>query len=77
LEKPRGPQQIEIPQDHDHLNSVEEVIGYLEEKSSTWIAQNVERKARNSLGHKLWARKYFVSRTPEIASKLQLKLASP
>jgi putative transposase len=56
---------------------VEEVIGYLEEKSSTWIAQNVERKARNSLGHKLWARKYFVSRTPEIADKLQLKLAPP
>ena len=56
---------------------MEEVIGYLEEKSSTWIAQNVERKARNSLGHKLWARKYFVSRTPEIAGKLQLKLASP
>jgi hypothetical protein len=36
---------------------------------------NVERKARNSLGHKLWARKYFVSRTPEIADKLQLKPA--
>ena len=56
---------------------MEEVIGYLEEKSSTWIAQNVERKARNSLGNKLWARRYFVSRTPEIADKLQLKLASP
>jgi hypothetical protein len=38
---------------------VEEVIGYLKEKSSTWIAQNVERKARNFLGHKLWARGYF------------------
>ena len=38
-----------------------EVIGYLNEKSSTWIAQNVERKARNFLGHKLWARGYFVS----------------
>jgi hypothetical protein len=35
---------------------------------------NVERKARNSLG-RLWARKYFVSRTPEIADKLQLKPA--
>jgi REP element-mobilizing transposase RayT len=40
---------------------VEEVIGYLKKKSSTWIAQNVERKARNFLGHKLWARGYFVS----------------
>jgi hypothetical protein len=52
-------------------------IGYLEEKRSTWIAQNVERKARNSLVNKLWARKYFVSRTPEIADKLKLKLGSP
>jgi hypothetical protein len=56
---------------------VEEVIGYLEEKSSTWRTQNVERKARNSLGHKLWARVYFVSRTSETADKLQLKLAAP
>jgi hypothetical protein len=55
---------------------VEEVIGYLKEKSSTWIAQNVEREARNFLGHKLWARGYSVSRTPEMAGKLQLKLAS-
>ena len=69
---------------------MEEVIGYLKEKSSTWIAQNVERKARNFLGHKLWARGYFVStigrnkgmtcayiKNPEMADKLQLKLASP
>ena len=25
------------------------------------MAQNVERKARNFLGHKFWARGYFVS----------------
>jgi putative transposase len=31
--------------------SVAEVIGYLKGKSSIWIAQNVERKARNFLGH--------------------------
>ena len=30
-------------------------------KSSIWIAQNVERKLRNFLGHKFWARGYFVS----------------
>jgi putative transposase len=30
-------------------------------RSSTWIAQNVERKLRNFLGHKFWARGYFVS----------------
>jgi putative transposase len=40
---------------------VSEVIGYLKGKSSIWIAQNVERKLRNFLGHKFWARGYFVS----------------
>ena len=30
-------------------------------KSSIWIAQNVERKLRNFLGHKFWGRGYFVS----------------
>ena len=30
-------------------------------KSSIWIAQNVERKLRNFLVHKFWARGYFVS----------------
>ena len=34
---------------------------YLKGKSSIWIAQNVERKPRNFLGHKFWARGYFVS----------------
>ena len=32
-----------------------------ERKSSIWIAQNVERKMRNFLGHKFWARGYFVT----------------
>ena len=41
--------------------SVSDVIGYLKGKSSIWIAQNVERKLRNFLGHKFWARGYFVS----------------
>ena len=41
--------------------SVAEVIGDLKGKSSIWIAQNVERKVRNFLGHKFWARGYFVS----------------
>ena len=31
------------------------------EVSSIWIAQNVERKLCNFLGHKFWARGYFVS----------------
>ena len=54
--------------DHVHIlisippkYSVSEVIGYLKGKSSIWIAQNVERKLRNFLGHKFWARRYFVS----------------
>jgi REP-associated tyrosine transposase len=54
--------------DHVHMlisippkYSVAEVIGYLKGKSSIWIAQNVERKMRNFLGHKFWARGYFVS----------------
>jgi putative transposase len=34
--------------------------GYLK-GSSIWIARNVERKVGNSLGHKFWARGYFVS----------------
>jgi putative transposase len=41
--------------------SVAEVIGYLKGKSSIWIAQNVERKLRNFLGHKFWARGYVIS----------------
>ena len=54
--------------DHVHMlisippkYSVAEVIGYLKGKSSIWIARNVERKLRNFLGHKFWARRYFVS----------------
>ena len=39
--------------------SVAQIIGYMKGKSSIWIAQNVERKMRNFLGHKFWARGYF------------------
>ena len=49
--------------DHVHMlisippkYSVAEVIGFMKGKSSIWIAQNVERKARNFTGHKFWAR---------------------
>jgi putative transposase len=45
----------------DSAKIVAEVIGYLKGKSSIWVAQNVERKLRNFLGHKFWARGYFVS----------------
>jgi putative transposase len=38
-----------------------EVIGFIKGKSSIWIAQNIERKAKSFTGHKFWARGYFVS----------------
>ena len=54
--------------DHVHMlistppkYSVAQIIGYMKGKSSIWIAQNVERKMRNFLGHKFWARGYFVT----------------
>src|SRR3954464_688691 len=60
-------EQGHLMPDHVHIlisippkYSVAEVIGYLKGKSSIWIAQNVERKLRNFLGHKFWARGYFV-----------------
>jgi putative transposase len=40
---------------------VAQIIGYMKGRSSIWIAQNVERKMRNFLGHKFWARGYFVT----------------
>ena len=45
--------------EEDHL--MPEVIGFIKGKSSIWIAQNIERKAKNFTGHKFWARGYFVS----------------
>ena len=41
--------------------SVAEVISFMQGKSSIWIAQNIERKAKNFTGRKFWARGYFVS----------------
>ena len=52
----------EVPQEAAvWANQAAPRIGYLKGKSSIWIAQNVERKLRNFLGHKFWARGYFVS----------------
>lgn len=48
---------ISIPPKH----SVAHVLGFLKGKSSIWIAQNVANKQRNFVGHKFWARGYFVS----------------
>jgi putative transposase len=55
------PDHVHMPISIPPKYSVVEVIRYLKGKSSIWIAQNVERKLRNFLGHKFWARGYFVS----------------
>ena len=54
--------------DHVHMlmaippkHSVATIVGFLKGKSSIWIAQNVANKQRNFVGHKFWARGYFVS----------------
>ena len=48
---------IRIPPKH----AVAKVIGFLKGKSSIWVAQNVKQKQRNFVGHKFWARGYYVS----------------
>jgi putative transposase len=48
---------ISIPPKH----SVSQVVGFLKGKSSIWIAQNIDNKKQNFVGHKFWARGYFVS----------------
>ena len=48
---------ISIPPKH----SVSSILGFLKGKSSIWIAQNIANKHRNFVGHKFWARGYFVS----------------
>ena len=48
---------IAIPPKH----SVPSIWGFLKGKSAIWIAQNIANKPRNFVGHKFWARGYFVS----------------
>ena len=54
--------------DHVHMlicippkHSVASILGFLKGKSSIWVAQNIANKQRNFVGHKFWARGYFVS----------------
>ena len=49
-----------MSQDRNHLNHATWECKY-HVVFTPWIAQNVERKLRNLLGHKFWARGYFVS----------------
>jgi len=48
---------ISIPPKH----SVAQILGFLKGKSSIWVAQNIANKQRNFVGHKFWARGYYVS----------------
>ncbi len=54
--------------DHVHMlvsippkEAVARAIGFLKGKSSIWIAQNIDNKKQNFVGHKFWARGYYVS----------------
>ena len=41
--------------------AVASVVGVLKGKSSIWVAQNIAGKKQNFVGHKFWARGYYVS----------------
>jgi putative transposase len=57
--------------------SVAEVIGFIKGKSSIWIAQNIERKAKNFTGHKFWARGYFVSTVGRDEETIRVYIRNP
>jgi len=48
---------VSIPPKH----SVSHIVGFLKGKSSIWVAQNIQNRQKNFVGHKFWARGYFVS----------------
>ncbi|MES2677404.1 MAG: IS200/IS605 family transposase [Pseudomonadota bacterium] len=57
-----------LMKDHVHMllsippkHSVSGIVGFIKGKSSIWIAQNIDNKKQNFVGHKFWARGYFVS----------------
>ena len=41
--------------------AVASILGCLKGKSSIWVAQNIANKKQNFVGHKFWARGYYVS----------------
>lgn len=54
--------------DHVHMmvlippkHAVASIIGFMKGKSSIWVAQNIAGKKQNFVGHKFWARGYYVS----------------
>ena len=48
---------VSIPPKH----AVASIIGFMKGKSSIWVAQNIAGKKQNFVGHKFWARGYYVS----------------
>ena len=53
--------------DHVHMlisispkYSVASIAGFIKGKSSIWIAQDIDNKKQNFVGHKFWARGCFV-----------------
>jgi putative transposase len=48
---------ISIPPKHAGAS----ILGFLKGKSSIWVAQNIANKKQNCVGHKFWARGYYVS----------------
>ena len=48
---------ISIPPKH----AVASILGFLKGKSSIWVAQNIANEKQNFVGHKFWARGYYVS----------------
>ena len=59
-------EEAHLMADHVHMllstaenHLVAEVIGFLKGKSSIWIAQNIERKAKNFTGHKVLGARIF------------------
>ena len=54
--------------DHIHMlisippkQAVASILGFVKGKSSLWVAQNIANKKQNFVGHKFWARGYYVS----------------
>ncbi len=58
----------ELVKDHVHMlikippkHSVSTIVGFIKGKSSIWVAQHIGGRDKNFVGHKFWARGYFVS----------------
>ena len=62
-----------IPPKH----SVASILGFLQGKSSRWVAQNIANKQRNFVGHKFWARGYLVATVGINEKVIRAYIANP